>query len=316
MTIIFFKVLSIFSLLGLGVILNKTEVLPIVSVKYLSAFILAVTTPCLNFSSMLALPFDKSLIRPIIENSIGINIFYFTAFFVAVLIIKGLKNVNRENFGILIVTMITLNSGFLGFPVTQSVFGDSYLFFMVIQNAASSIMFFVMIPYFLDYGSESKNTKSPLEYAKSIIKNPPIIGCVLGLIFFINSLSVPEMAKSVIDMVGNITPPLSMIVIGVQLGEVKIKELISDIGLNVACFAKLVIMPLMVFIVTFLLPLSVYTKIILTLSACFPTAAISSAFASTMNKNEKMMASAVALTTLFSVITIPIWCIILSYVYL
>lgn len=316
MTLIFFRVLSIFSLLALGVVLSKTKVLPIEGAKYFSAFILAVASPCINFSSMLAMPYERSLLRPIAEVAIGINVYFLIGFIVSYIILKNKKNISPKDLGILIVTMFSTNMAFLGFPITQSIFGDNYLFFMVLANSCSPHFYFIVIPKLLQMGSESKQKLEFKAVFKSILLNPPIIAALLGLVFFAKSITVPDMAMDIIKMLANTTTPLSMIVIGVQLSEVKIKELISDLDLALCSVVKLMVLPIIVFVITYFLPLSVYAKIILTLGSSFPTASIASVYASTLRLNEKLTASGLVTTTLFSVITLPIWCIFLSYVYL
>lgn len=315
MTLIFFRVLSIFSLLALGVVLNKTKVLPIEGAKYFSAFILAVSSPCINFSSMLAMPFDESLLRSIAEVAIGINIYFLIGFIVSYSILKNKKNVSKKDLGILTVTMFSTNMAFLGFPITQSIFGDNFLFFMVVANSCSPHFYFIAIPKLLQMGSETKTKLEAKSVLKSIFLNPPIIAALLGLLFFAKSISVPDTALDIIKMLANTTTPLSMVVIGVQLGEVKIKELISDLDLALCSVVKLMVLPFVVFVITYFLPLSLYGKVILTLASCFPTASIASVYASTLKLNEKLTASGLVTTTLFSVITIPIWCLVLNYVY-
>lgn len=315
MTLVFLRVLSIFSLLALGVLLNKTKVLPIEGAKYFSAFILAVSSPCINFSSMLQMPYDVALIRPMAEVAIGVNLYFVLGFLVSYAIFKTKKNVSKRDIGILTVTMFSTNMAFLGFPITQSIFGDNYLFFMVVANSCSPHFYFVIIPKLLQMGSEVKTKLEAKSVLRSIFLNPPIIGALLGLLFFANSIPVPDTALDIIKMLSNTTTPLSMVVIGVQLGEVKIKELLSDLDLALCSLVKLMVLPLIVFIITYFLPLSVYAKVILTLGSCFPSASIASVYASTLNLNEKLTASGLVTTTLFSVVTIPIWCIVLNYVY-
>ena len=107
-----------------------------------------------------------------------------------------------------------------------------------------------------------------------------------------------------------------MILVGVQLGGTVFKRLLSDKDLLITSAVKLVVMPAIALLILTPFPVDPVVKLTSVLAVCFPSAVIGVAVAAQENKNPQLMAEAVAVSTLLSVITLPVWIMIISYLYL
>ena len=122
-------------------------------------------------------------------------------------------------------------------------------------------------------------------------------------------IHLPEYAMDIVTTLGDITIPLSMILVGVQLGGADFKKLIADKALLITSVMKLIAVPALALLILTPMPVDPVVKLTVLLGMCFPSAVIGVAVAAQENKNPQLMAEAVAITTLLSLITLPVWII-------
>ena len=131
---------------------------------------------------------------------------------------------------------------------------------------------------------------------------------VIGLYLYkdVHKIHVPESIESVIDTLAGLTVPSSMMVIGYSLSGMKLKELFSDTRLMIFSGIKLIIIPL---ISMFVLHFFITDPILL--GVCFimvatPVGSMTAMFAEMYDGDKETASMGVAITTLLSVITIPL----------
>lgn len=107
-----------------------------------------------------------------------------------------------------------------------------------------------------------------------------------------------------------------MIVVGIQLAESDLKKMLKNTKLIIACLCNVLLMPLLTFLAVNWLPLMTESKVTLIFAASFPCAVVSVAMAAREKKNSALMAEGVALTTLFSLCTLPFIAVFLMSRYL
>ena len=105
---------------------------------------------------------------------------------------------------------------------------------------------------------------------------------------------------------------LAMIVVGVQLGQSNLRKVVVKRKLLAASLFKLIAVPAMTLLVVYWLPIPSMCKLVLTFSACFPSAVNMVAVASLENRNATLASEGVALTTILSMVSLPAWIILLS----
>ena len=107
-----------------------------------------------------------------------------------------------------------------------------------------------------------------------------------------------------------------MILVGIRLGGSDFKRLLSDKDLLITATVKLILMPVMALLILTPFPVDPVVKLTSLLAVCFPSAVIGVAVAAKENKNSQLMSEAVAVTTLLSVVTLSVWIMIISRLYL
>ena len=112
------------------------------------------------------------------------------------------------------------NVGFMGFPVLAAIFGEESLFFASIYNLPFNLLTFTL-GVFLLIRTKEGGYKPQLEH----FVNPAIIAIIAGFVFFLCSWKLPSFIGEPIAMLGDMTIPLSMFVIGAMLRKGKIQRI-------------------------------------------------------------------------------------------
>lgn len=192
------------------------------------------------------------------------------------------------------------NNSFMGLPLLAGVLGDDALLFGVI----SMLVFFTFqwTHGVLIYGGKLS--------LKSAVLNPGIIAILIGLLFFFTGFRIPTPVFNAMEFMGDLNTPLAMVIIGGQMARSNIPEVIKKPKLYLTAAIKLILVPAITIVLLLplnLSPLSYCACVIL--SAC-PTAGITSMFAQMFRRDEATAAQMVTLSTLLSIITLPVFAVI------
>ena len=288
-------VISLFLIILVEVYAAKKRIITKEINKGLTNILLKITLPCLVVSSFI---FDLSdelkdnIIRCFIYSPL-VLIISIVISYILLIPIKGEKKI------IIQFANVFSNCGFIGFPIVFSIYGNEGVIYASIFN-----LFFTA--FLWTYGVILFNGKMKREDIKKVLLNPAIVAVFIGLIIMIFGFDIPSVLSSTLDLVGNMTSPLSMIIVGVILGNAKIISYLKDKTIYYSAFLKLIIMPCILILISKLLKdtsLVIKTLIIVT---AMPAAAMTSILAESFDKESEYSAVIVFITTLFSVITFPI----------
>jgi hypothetical protein len=136
--------------------------------------------------------------------------------------------------------------------------------------------------------------------------NPGVIGLVIGLALFLLRISLPAPVLSAVNYLGDLNTPLAMVVIGGQMAGADLAATFRQVRLYLAAAIKLVAMPILTMLVLlpFHLDIQLYLTVVI-LSGC-PSAGATSMFAQMCRRDTSTAAQLVTLSTLLSVVTLPL----------
>ena len=316
MLLIFSKVLVVFIYIGVGLIANRLKVLPEESVKHFISLVMGITVPCLVISSITGQDLNGDMYRnTILTLLLTTLVLIVTAFATTFVSDRIFPWKDQQDRNVLASAMTGCNAGFMGLPIASAVFGELVFYYLVIQNIANNLYLFVMSLAQLHHRESEKSSKSLSEKLKPLV-NPTSVATIVSLIMLFAGIHLPEYAIDIVTTLGDITIPLSMILVGVQLGGADFKKLIADKALLITSVMKLIAVPALALLILTPMPVDPVVKLTVLLGMCFPSAVIGVAVAAQENKNSHLMAEAVAITTLLSLITLPVWIMIISGLYL
>ncbi len=298
------QMIVLFLVMALGYLCEKIGYVDEYVSKKLNILLLNVTTPCLILSSVSTndISFEKSTVFLILLIAF---LMYLILPFIAIILNKIIK-IEKENFGLYMFMTTFSNIGFMGYPVTKTIFGESAVFLCSLFNMVFGIFVYSLGIYLFNLDSKEK-TKFDL---KKVI-NPGMVSSILAIIIFIFSINIPTFLSSTFEMVGSITSPLAMMLIGCSLARLPIKNIFNEYKLYPYTLIKQIVIPI---IMMYILRPFITDPLILGLTIivlAMPAGNITVMFASKYDGNIALASKGVFITTICSFITIPILCYIL-----
>lgn len=305
---IFNQTLILFFLLMIGFTIRRLNIVDRHLNNNLTNLIIYVTLPALIINSM---DYDFSLER---LNQLGIVLVSAVGIFLIMIAISwGTSSVLAQESSekaIYRFILIFANVGFMGYPVVEVIFGQQGVFLAAIYNLVFNIVLWTL-GVLIMCNSQQNESRVKLEWSQLI--NPGIISIGIGFVIFLLSLELPAPISHTFEMLGETTTPLAMIVVGNVLAQVTIKDIFSNLKLWIVTAIRLILLPLIALAMlkglTFLLPAfelsSTLLGVIIVLTG-MPAAANTAIFAQEFGGDEALASEGVFLTTLLSVLTIPV----------
>jgi len=202
--------------------------------------------------------------------------------------------------------LINSNALFIGMPVVQSLLGD--------EGVIQQNMYMIFVRMFCwSYGlSLYTGTKADWKSsAKRLVTHPCMVATLLGVCFMAADISLPSFAQRTLNYCSSCLMVLSMFLIGAVLANLDGKKLFRrDIwGFSVL---RLVIVPGFVALGCRLFAVDFVVTATCVLMAAMPAASLTAVLAARYHADEELGALIVTLSTVLSVISIPLWFLILQ----
>lgn len=301
------RVLTLFLILFVGLYARKINILDPGSTKKLSAFLLNITQPLMIITSF-QMDFDAEKLREgggLFVTSAVIHVFTAAA---VLLFFKPVRNFEQRK----VYQMCALfgNVGFLGFPVLSVVFGDYMgIFYGVFYGMFFNIFIWTYGVYLISKKEDAKGKiKLPV---KEIFLNAGMLASIAGIIMFVLRIRIPLVLLNSMELTGDMTFPLAMVIIGSLIYDIKLKEVFTDKKIYYFMFIKLIALPVIILFAGRLLNLPELFIYMGALMSAMPSAAMAAMFAETYDSDARAAAANVGVSTLFSIVSIPavIWLI-------
>ncbi|MGM0379208.1 MAG: AEC family transporter [Bacillota bacterium] len=295
------QVIILFSLIVVGYIIKKLHIVKDSMKDDISSLVINVTLPAFIISSM-----ASSFSVEILENSLTLIIISFSMYFFAIvlgLVYTKIINVKGKRRDIFRYIIAFSNCGFMGYPVVGAILGKQGVFYTAIFNLGFTTLVWTYGVYMIK--SKSDRKMSIKESLKSMV-TPALVAVITGFTIFILQIELPFFIKEILSMLGNVTTPLSMMLIGFILSEIHIKDIVSDKKVYLLAIARLIIMPGSVYLALNFLGITGYVLQIPVLIASMPAAANTAIIASKYGGDYQLASKGIFITTLLSIITIPI----------
>lgn len=289
------QVLIIFVILIIGFASRKREFLTNEVTKGLSKLLMGVILPFNIVSS-----FTQKLPGDVLLNA-G-KIFVLALFIHIFSIVLGMllyRNFENNTKKVLWFITVFSNCGFMGFPVLESIFGKTGVFYGAVYVVAVNLIQF-------SFGQMIFTGEKDLKALKKALINPGVMAVFIGLLIFILPFKPPFVAIKVLDMVGSVTTPLAMMIVGSMLAEVNISEIFSGFYMYYASAIRLVALPGLILL--FLKAIGIRGDVfaVCGILTAMPAAANTVIFAEQYNGDSILASKIVFVSTVLSIVTIPL----------
>ena len=191
------------------------------------------------------------------------------------------------------------NVGFMGFPVIASIFGEGAIFYATIFNLIFNVSNFTLGIVLM-----SSEGRKALDVRKFL--SPGMMASIVAVMMFILNLNLPELLNDTLKTVGDTTTPLAMIVIGIALAGISVKSVFTEIRLYPYVIIKQILLPLLAWVILQNVIVNSYLLGIVIVIIAMPVATSSVLFANRYENNVALATKGVFITTLASVMTIPL----------
>ena len=296
--VILMQMIQLFLVMALGYILFKVNILDEIMNKRLTTLVLSVTTPAMIIGSVLNTKVTQELNDILFVFLIGL-LTYIILPIIGFIIVKVMR-VPKSQQGLYIFMTVFSNIGFMGFPVMKAIFGNDAVFYTAIFNMIFNLFVFTIGKKIMSFGTSQK-----IEVNIKSILSPGVIASLIALFVYFTRLQFPTVIVSTINMVGDITTPIAMMIIGSTLATIPLKEVFTEFRIYPYTLIKQIIVPIIIYP---LLKLFINDSLILGVTLIMISMPVGNSavlFANEYGGDVSLAAKNIFMTTLFSVLTIP-----------
>ena len=266
--------------------------------QQLSVFVINISSPCLIVSSVLGdISPDKNLILPVL----GIGCVTY-AFFVAVaMLLSRLMSKDRDMQGIYGFMLTFGNVGFIGYPIVASIFGQYAIFYASLLNIPFTILAFSLGKKMIQGGQGS------LDLNWKVFVSPAMIACYVSVLIVVFDIDwLPNLVVTPLTLLGNITVPAALLVIGTSMAQMDLRKIFSGKLVWGVSVLRLLVLPVVIFYLTRLMGFDDDILGINTVLAAMPVGTYGAMFCLQYGKDESVMVQGILISTLLSIISIPL----------
>lgn len=289
------KIIVLFIAMIAGYICKKSKILDGKSTKSLSNMLTYITNPCLilcslqmQYSSETLVVAGKIFLLSIIIHTVMAIVSHFIF----------IKNNNHRSRSVYSFALTYANCGYMGYPIMMAIFGDIGLFYGVIFTTVFNLFNWT-------HGIIVMNPEKGKLPWKKLIYNPALISVIISMTLFLSKTMLPVTVKDGLKMVGDMTFPLSMIIIGSLLADMKLINILSHYSVYLFSLLKLIAVPAVMLIIAKLFNLPEIIAITGLTMCSSPSAANTAVLAEVYDNDSALAARLVGVTTLFCLFTMP-----------
>lgn len=311
------SVLTIVILIAVGYFLQKYKWFGPDFSKGISKLVVNVGLPCSIFTGILANLTVGSL------GNLGIGLIFpfgtvIVSYIIAFILMKVFK-IRPERRGIFLNGVANANTIFVGMPLNVALFGEAsipYYLVCYISNTISTWVIGIIIMSATDPhkepGKKSFNWKKVL--------TPPLVGFIIGLIFLIFSIPVPDFINSALKYLGAFVTPLALIYIGIMLYNAGLKNMRLDRDSVLALVGRFVICPIIIIVLimigtgAFGIVMPSIEKNSFIVQSATPMLAVLPILADQYHGDVKYATNITTISTVLFIVVVPVLMLITQYI--
>lgn len=288
------QVLILFLLVAAGYVLGRIGVMNEKGGKVCSDLALLLATPCVIIQSFQR-PFGTQVLLDVLL-ALGVAL---ALHLVAVVIAQLLYRRKTERHAVYRTAIVLSNAGFMGLPLQQAVLGSDAVLFGATYVVAMNLALWSYGTLMLDKSGE----RIPL---RKMLISPGLIGLLIGLLLFVCRVALPEVILTPVQHIGNLNTPLPMLFTGYYLSRVDIKAALRRLENYGVLATRLVVVPVVGVALMYLCGIRGDLLASMAIAVSAPTAVATAMFADRYKGDTETAVNLVAISTVFSLITMPL----------
>lgn len=292
------QMVMIFILILTGFVLYKKKMISDSASKDLSALVVNVCSPGLvivsMFNDLSQIPRENVIFVGIIGVVFYLFLIFFGYFFVWVLKVpEHLRNAY-------VLMTVFGNTGFIGIPVALAIIGPESMVYVIVFNFLFNLTIFTFGIMLLKKDNQGKK-QSWKDYL-----SPGLIACIIAFAIYWFQLKLPEEIETLAGYYGNACTLLSMIVIGISLAGMKVKDMLKNRRLLVFVFIRFIAFPILLALALRPVLSDLLMREVVILMAALPVGNFPAMLCEQYGRDPKPIAEGIVVTTILSVFTITL----------
>lgn len=284
---------------GIGFAGTKAKVFERNQVSDITRMLLSITLPCMLLASVNSV--DSVSVQHIVLASTLSVVSYLLSLACGFFCNVILRTPQSDRRMYLFMAVCT-NTSFIGLPIISAVYGD---------QAVLLCSVFIMIQTFLNF-SVGMGLITPVHEAKGrsipwkSICNPATIACMVSIILVLLGYKFPPILYSALSMVGGITAPVAMLVVGIIVSGARIRDVIGEWRLYPVIAIRQLIVPALLFLVLQFFGVDPLLSGVLVIMFAMPVGSMAPALAQSVGQSPKLAAKGTILSTLAAFAVVPL----------
>ena len=290
------SLLALFLLVLSGYSIKKMNIISDKTIDELSNVLLKIILPCQIISS--GFNGKGNNVKNVAFAFLIISLCYVFFLIFSFIVFKSIvKDKGRRN--VAVNMCVFANTGFIGFPLTQVLFGSEGMLYAVIYNLLYNVFMYTCGLRLFD---EERSEKGGL---KKMLVDPLIISSVVSIALFLFGIENGGVVESFFSSLGNMAGPLSMMLVGSWLVGLDVMNILKKPICYIVSLLRLLVLPLLVYLVLSLITIDTVMRNTIVLISALPVGTLNVILAKKYGKDGKFANEATMQTLVFSVITIP-----------
>ena len=291
----FCEMLVIFFAIGMGYLANRLKIMGGEMDQKVSKLLLYITVPAMSLGSVVA----RETLPPIGEilSILWVAVIFYGLELLFALVIPRILGGTPEQKGVWRYGMMFPNVGFIGYPVVVALLGQEALFYAVILVMPFNMLSYSMGPLLLT-GARRFDWKQ--------FFSPCVVASFVALVLALARVKLPPIVGETLNFVGDMTVPLSLILVGSLLAGLPVKSVFTSVRLWMLSALRLLVLPAVLALVLRWVDVSPVVKSAAMIQAAMPMAVNGSMLCLEYGGDTESMAQATFITTLAAIITIPL----------
>lgn len=295
-------IIMIYAVVGFCII--KFKLVKKESIPDFAKFLMYICQPILILYSFNKATYSNELGKTLLIAA-GLIIAIFAVFLTTFFLLFRKKYKEKVAYRIYTIASCFGNVGFLGVPILEAVFKNDANA-LAVALAISSVFLVVMNEIGWTIGSLIISQDKKYVRLVKIFLNPSIIAIYVALPLFFLGIKVPDRIDPVVTILAKMTTPLCMVILGMRLAVTNWKIVFANYKTYIIIGVKQIIMPLVMLLFVFALPIDTTVKQALVILSSAPIASVVLNFSEMVGEGQEDAASLVLCGTILCILTMPL----------
>lgn len=233
----------------------------------------------------------------------------FAVFIIGYFIVLRISDNNKKR-GVILQSFFRSNFAILGIPLINSICKDNVTGLTYLMVAVVVPLFNVLAVVCFELFKKENKGIDIKALLKGVVTNPLIIGCVIGVIFYLFNIPLPYVVEKAVSDISKVATPLAIIVLGGSFTFLSMKGYVKELLISVS--SRLLIVPLLVLSLAVAMGFRGEALACLLIVFGAPVAVSSFSMAQQMGGDEELSAQVIVVSSVMCIFTLFLWIFVIN----